>query len=578
MGDDGCFLEGTGLFAGEHVFKANEHIVEVLEERNMLIRSAPVHHSYPHCWRHKSPVIFRATPQWFISMDAKGLRAAALEAIRGVHWLPGWGERRISSMVEGRPDWCLSRQRTWGVPIPVFIHKDTDELHPRTRELIEQVAARVEQDGIEAWFALDPAELLGDEAGDYRKVTDTMDVWADSGMAHHCVSGSREDIPYPVDLYLEGSDQHRGWFQSSLLTSVAMHGKAPYEAVLTHGFTVDEKGRKMSKSLGNVIAPKKVIGTLGADVLRLWVAATDYRGEMSVSDEILRRTSDAYRRIRNTARFLLGNLAGFDPAKDQIAVSEMLDLDRWAVERTRALQDEVVAGYDSYEFHRIYHGVHNFCVNDMGGFYLDILKDRLYTTQASSLARRSAQTAIYHVAEALTRWLAPILCFTADEIWENLPGERAASVMLSTWHDLPGAGTRPSVDWSQVIQVRDAVSRELESLRRDKQIGSNLQAGVELFASDRLHKILEVLGDELRFVLITSEARLRRADDADHSAKMVEGALAGELSVAIEPVAHQKCQRCWHYLEDVGQDPAHPEICGRCISNVDGTGETRRYA
>lgn len=578
VGDDGCFLQDTPLFAGEHVFKANAHIVDVLDESGMLIHTAPVQHSYPHCWRHKSPVIFRATPQWFISMEEAGLRRDALAAIAGVRWLPAWGERRIAGMVEGRPDWCLSRQRTWGVPIPVFVHKDTDELHPHTTELIEQAASRVERDGIDAWFDLDPAELLGDEAGQYKKVTDTMDVWADSGMAHHCVSGSRDDIGYPVDLYLEGSDQHRGWFQSSLLTSVAMHGSAPYHSVLTHGFTVDEKGRKMSKSMGNVIAPQKVINSLGADVLRLWVAATDYRGEMSVSDEILKRTSDAYRRIRNTARFLLGNLAGFEPDSHSINVDDMLALDLWAVERTRALQEEIAKAYDEFEFHHIYHRVHNFCVNDMGGFYLDILKDRLYTTPADSLARRSAQTAMYHIAEALTRWLAPVLCFTAEEIWENLPGQRPASVMLTTWYSLPASKAHADIDWETIVAVRDKVSRELEALRKDGKIGSGLQAEVELYAGPLLGKALEVLGDELRFVLITSEARVHAYEERPADAIEVEDFAADALSLRMTPSKHKKCERCWQYRVDVGSDSAHPEICARCVCNVEGPGETRRFA
>ncbi|NNF51256.1 MAG: isoleucine--tRNA ligase [Gammaproteobacteria bacterium] len=578
VGNDGCFVAGTELFTGEHVFKANAHIVEVLKERGMLVHTAPVHHSYPHCWRHKSPVIFRATPQWFIGMEEQGLREAALAEIKNVGWLPGWGEARIAGMIEGRPDWCLSRQRTWGVPIPIFIHKDTEEMHPRTAELIELAAQRVEKEGIDAWFDLDPAELLGDEADSYEKVTDTMDVWADSGMAHHCVSDWREEIPYPVDLYLEGSDQHRGWFQSSLLTSVAMHGKAPYATVLTHGFTVDEKGRKMSKSLGNVIAPQKVFNSLGADVLRLWVAATDYRGEISVSDEILKRTSDAYRRIRNTARFLLGNLAGFDPAEHSVEIDDMLALDRWAVTRTRALQDDVTKAYESYEFHHIYHGVHNFCVNDMGGFFLDILKDRLYTTPADSLARRSAQTAMFHIAEALTRWLAPVLCFTAEEIWSSLPGERGESVMLSTWHALPRAATEDSIDWPGVVAVREAVSRQLETLRKSNQIGSGLQAEVDIYADDAVNAILSPLGDELRFVTITSEARLHPISESPAEAIEVEGFAAGKLRLLIRPSEHQKCQRCWHYRKDVGDNSAHPEICARCVTNVEGPGETRRFA
>ena len=395
VGGDGRFLPSTPLFAGEKVFDANKHVVEVLGERGALLHHEPFRHSYPHCWRHKSPVIFRATPQWFISMEQAGLRAAALEEIRKVRWMPDWGEQRIAGMIAGRPDWCISRQRTLGrAARAVHAPRDRRTASAIRPSCIEQVAALVEQGGIDAWFDLDPRELLGAEAAHYEKVTDIMDVWVDSGVAHHCVTRMRPEIADPADLYLEGSDQHRGWFHSSLLTSVAQKGHAPYKAVLTHGFTVDDKGRKMSKSLGNVVAPQKVVSTLGADVLRLWVASTDYANEMSVSDEILKRMADSYRRIRNTARFLLGNLAGFDPAQDAVPVSDMVALDRWAIARTRDLQDEIVAAYRNYEFHLIYQKVHNFCVVDLGGFYLDVIKDRLYTTPARGLPRRSAQTAM----------------------------------------------------------------------------------------------------------------------------------------------------------------------------------------
>ncbi len=437
VGSDGRFLPATPIFAGEKVFDANKHVVEVLQERGVLLHHEPFRHSYPHCWRHKTPVIFRATPQWFISMEKAGLRAAALAEIGKVEWTPAWGEQRIYSMIEGRPDWCISRQRSWGVPLALFTHRETGELHPQTAELVDQVAALVEQGGIDAWFDLDPAALLGAEAANYEKVKDIMDVWVDSGMSHHCVSRIRPEIRTPADLYLEGSDQHRGWFHSSLLTSVAQKGHAPYKGVLTHGFTVDEKGRKMSKSLGNVVLPQKVMNSLGADVLRLWVSATDYANEIAVSDEILKRTSDSYRRIRNTVRFLLGNLAGFDPARDAVPVDEMVALDRWALARTRELQQEVIAAYRSYDFHLIYQKVHNFCVVDMGGFYLDVIKDRLYTTPGKGHPRRSAQTALYWIAEAMVRWLAPILSFTAEEIWRFMPGSRAESVFLTTWAELP---------------------------------------------------------------------------------------------------------------------------------------------
>ncbi|MGD8641927.1 MAG: isoleucine--tRNA ligase, partial [Gammaproteobacteria bacterium] len=424
VGGNGCFLEGTELFAGEHVFKANDHVIEVLKAKGALVHDESLRHSYPHCWRHKTPIIFRATPQWFISMDQNGLRDTAMQAIKDTRWMPDWGQARIEGMVKNRPDWCISRQRTWGVPIPLFVNKQSGELHPETGRLIEDVAKRIEQSGIDAWFGLSAEELLGADAETYDKVTDTLDVWFDSGVTHYSVLERNPQLSVPADLYLEGSDQHRGWFQSSLLTSVAMRNAAPYKAVLTHGFTVDAKGQKMSKSKGNVVAPQKVMNQLGADILRLWVAATDYRGEMSVSDEILKRTADAYRRMRNTARFLLGNLNGFDARRHMVGLDDMISLDRWAVERARQLQQDLLKAYDEYEFHLVYQRIHHFCSVDMGSFYLDVIKDRQYTTQADSLARRSAQSAMYHIVEALARWLAPILSFTADEIWQAIPGER----------------------------------------------------------------------------------------------------------------------------------------------------------
>ncbi|MBT8143486.1 MAG: isoleucine--tRNA ligase, partial [Gammaproteobacteria bacterium] len=482
VGSDGCFLPSTELFAGMQVHKANKSIVETLDERGALLHHEPYQHSYPHCWRHKSPVIFRATPQWFVSMDAGGLRQRALEEIEKVRWTPGWGQQRIESMVEGRPDWCISRQRVWGVPIAVFAHKETHELHPRSVEILEQIAASISDDvdSWAAWEQADPTTLLGDDADDYEKVTDTMDVWFDSGCMHYCATNLHEPLERPADLYLEGSDQHRGWFQSSLLTSVAMFAEAPYRGVLTHGFTVDEDGRKMSKSLGNIVEPQTIAKSLGADVLRLWVAATDYSGEMSVSDEILKRMADSYRRIRNTARFLLGNLHGFDPDQHAVAEKDMLDLDRWAVTTTAELGRDIHAAYETFEFHHIYQRLHNFCVVQMGGFYLDIIKDRLYTMPTNSRGRRSAQTAMWHIAEAMVRWLAPVLSFTAEEIWAELPGERAASVMLSEWY-VPPAGEGTRADWDRLIAIRDAASRELEHARENGEIGSSLAAIVEIF-------------------------------------------------------------------------------------------------
>ena len=579
VGSDGRFLAATPLFAGEKVFDANKHVVEVLGERGALLHHEPFRHSYPHCWRHKTPVIFRATPQWFISMEQAGLRKAALEEIGKVEWTPGWGEQRIYSMIEGRPDWCISRQRTWGVPLSLFTHRETGELHPDTPALVERVAALVEIAGIDAWWELDPQSLLGEEAAHYEKVTDIMDVWVDSGVSHHCVSKLFPEIRTPADLYLEGSDQHRGWFHSSLLTSVAQKGHAPYKGVLTHGFTVDEKGRKMSKSLGNVILPQKVMSTLGADILRLWVAATDYANEISVSDEILKRTSDSYRRIRNTARFLLGNLAGFDPAKDAVPFEQMISLDRWAMERTRVLQEEIVAAYRSYDFHLIYQKLHNFCVVDLGGFYLDVIKDRLYTTPARGLPRRSAQTAMYWIADAMARWLAPILSFTAEEIWRFLPGTRAESVFLETWAKLPAvAADAAGIDWPRVLEARAAVLRELERLRVAGEIGAPLDAVVDLYGTPQWRTALEPLGDELRFVLITSEARVDSLEQRPAEAVAADAEGKGGLWLHVRPSHATKCVRCWHRREDVGSVAAHPELCGRCAVNLDGAGEVRRFA
>jgi len=579
VGNDGRFLPTTPLFAGEKVFDANKHVVAVLEERGTLLHHEAFRHSYPHCWRHKTPVIFRATPQWFISMEQAGLRKAALEEIGHVEWTPDWGEQRIYSMIEGRPDWCISRQRTWGVPLTLFTHRETGALHPRTPDLVEEVATLVARDGIDAWFDLDPATLLGAEAASYEKVTDIMDVWVDSGVSHHCVSTLFPEVRSPADLYLEGSDQHRGWFHSSLLTSVAQKGHAPYKGVLTHGFTVDEKGRKMSKSLGNVILPQKVMSTLGADVLRLWVAATDYANEIAVSDEILKRTSDSYRRIRNTVRFLLGNMAGFDPARDAVPTHQMVALDRWAIARTEALQQEVADAYRSYDFHLIYQKVHNFCVVDLGGFYLDVLKDRLYTTPAAGHPRRSAQTAVYWIAEAMVRWLAPILSFTAEEIWRFMPGARGESVFFETWATLPAidpAGLE--VDWTRVLEARAAVLRELERLRVAEQIGAPLDAAVTLYGTEEWTRALAPLGEELRFVLITSEAGVADAAIRPSDALPADAEQKSGLWLQVRPVEYAKCARCWHKRPDVGTVAAHPELCARCAGNLDGPGESRRYA
>ncbi|GAB4351900.1 MAG: isoleucine--tRNA ligase [Methylohalobius crimeensis] len=580
VGGDGRFLPGTELFAGEHVFTANDHVIEVLKGEGALLHEEVIEHSYPHCWRHKTPIIFRATSQWFIVMDRDGLRQGGLEEIKKVGWIPDWGQARIESMVENRPDWCISRQRNWGVPIAVFVHKETGEPHPRTVELIEAVARRMETGGVDAWFELDCRELLGDEADHYEKTTDILDVWFDSGVTHECVLGRRGELGFPADIYLEGSDQHRGWFQSSLLTSVAINDRAPYRTVLTHGFTVDEKGYKMSKSRGNVVAPQTVMDKLGADVLRLWVSATDYRGEMAVSDEILKRTADGYRRLRNTARYLLGNMTGFDPARHTVTYEDMLPLDRWAVDRAWLLQQEVIRAYENYQFHQVYQKVHHFCAVDMGGFYLDIIKDRQYTCQEDSLARRSTQTAMYRIAEALVRWLAPILSFTAEEIWECLPGEREASVFLATWYEglepLPEEFPLNRKFWDELIAVREEVSKELEKLRERGGIGASLEAEVTIYCEGEYYDLLTRLEDELRFVLITSQAEVRPLAEAPAGAEPAEE--IAHLKILAEPSSHPKCIRCWHRRSDVGSHPDHPEICGRCVENVAGSGENRRYA
>ena len=570
--------------AGMHIWKANDAIVELLRHRGVLLAFAKIEHSYPNCWRHKTPVIYRTTPQWFISMEQASLRETALTSIKNVRWVPGWGEERIAGMVAGRPDWCISRQRTWGVPIALFVHKATQEPHPDSVELLEQVAKKVEQGGVDAWFTLDAAELLGDQANDYEKVTDVLDVWFDSGVTHYAVIGQRPELQqgtakhYKV-MYLEGSDQHRGWFQSSLLTSSAIHGRAPYNDVLTHGFAVDANGRKMSKSLGNVVAPQKVMDTLGADILRLWVASADYRNEMTVSDEILKRVSDTYRRIRNTAKFLLGNLDGFDPAKHLVSVEDSLLLDQWAIQQAYDVQQAVLAAYERYDFPEIVARVQNFCTNELGALYLDITKDRLYTMPTDSHGRRSAQSAMYRIAEALVCWLAPVLSFTAEEIWQQLPGERGDSVLFETWYD-GLAATQNSPEqrryWADLLAIRDTASRVLEGMRKAEQIGASLEAKLTIYADDATLSRLGETASELRFFFITSELTLASLEPRPADAVKVE--LDGaEVWISAEVSNAEKCVRCWHRRDDVGSHAEHPELCGRCIGNIQGPGENRRW-
>lgn len=577
VGDNGCFTQTTEIFAGKHVNAVNNDIIALLKEKNVLLHHAQVKHSYPHCWRHKTPIIFRATPQWFIGMEP--LRPITLEAIKTVNWIPEWGQSRMNSMIENRPDWCISRQRKWGVPIALFLHKDTEEPHPNTVALMEQVAQRVEQEGSDAWFSLDPTELLGAEAEQYKKNQDVLDVWFDSGVTHDCVLQQRKALGFPADLYLEGTDQYRGWFQTSLLTCMAINHRAPYQTVLTHGYVVDIQKRKMSKSLGNVISPETIIKSFGADVLRLWVSSIDYRGDIFVSDEVFTRTSDTYRRIRNTARFLLANLSGFDPEKNWVDSNDMLALDRWAVDTARRVQEDIIKAYDGYQFHLIYQRIHHFCTIEMGSFYLDIIKDRQYTTQKDSLARRSAQTAMFHIIEALVRWMAPILSFTAEEIWQYIPGQRNESVFLNTWYNNLAALNETEVMnqpfWAKLQQIRDAVNKELENLRNAGKIGSGLEAEVQLYLEPQLKEKLDELQNELRFVLITSSADIHLANS--HLTDVVKTDVPG-LWLKVNPVTYQKCERCWHRRADVGSHVTHSTLCGRCVENVEGSGEIRKYA
>ncbi len=567
-------LELAGLSTAD---KGNFRVLGILAEKGALLKKVKITHSYPHCWRHKSPIIFRATPQWFISMNQAGLLENAMHEVNNtVEWRPVWGKARIESMMTDRPDWCISRQRTWGVPIALFVHKDTSALHPDTPALIEKVALKIEEKGIDAWFDLEAAELLGTDAEQYVKVTDTLDVWFDSGVTHTAVLRERAGLKFPAEMYLEGSDQHRGWFQSSLLTSVAAYGTAPYKTVLTHGFTVDGEGRKMSKSLGNTVEPQEVINELGGDILRWWVADTDYSGEMTVSKEILKRNADAYRRVRNTCRFLLANINGFNPATDMVAGDQLLPLDAWMVDYTRKLQDKVIGFYHNYDFKGLTKTLMNFCVTELGGFYLDVIKDRQYTCKTDGLPRRSAQTALFHVLEAMSRWIAPVLSFTAEEIWECLPGRSEESVMLAEWYtSFPdtGASTFNDAFWADIIAAKEAVNGVLEKARADKTIGASLSAELVLFAQPALKAQLEKLGDELRFVLITSGTDVKDFDASAGSETELDA-----LRVLVKVSEHEKCERCWHHSPSVGTHAAHPTLCTRCVDNVEGDGEVRRFA
>jgi isoleucyl-tRNA synthetase len=591
VGDDGKFIANTPpvgdkALAGLFVWKANDVIIDALQASGHLLHLEKVQHSYPHCWRHKTPIIFRSTPQWFIGMDIRrqkkvdggqSLREIANQAVDTTQFYPAWGKARLQAMIANRPDWCVSRQRNWGVPMAFFVHKETMQLHPRTPELLEQVAQRVAQQGIEAWFSLDEQELLGDDAAYYRKLSDTLDVWFDSGVTHAAVLRRREDLSFPADLYLEGSDQHRGWFQSSLLTSCAMNGRAPYNALLTHGFVVDGQGHKMSKSKGNVIAPQKIFDTLGADILRLWTASTDYSGEMNISDEILKRVVESYRRIRNTLRFLLANTADYDHEKHALPVDQLLEIDRYALELTQSVEGMICQHYEGYEFHLVVQTLQSFCSEDLGSFYLDILKDRLYTAGENSLARRSAQNALYHITHSLVRLMAPVLSFTAEEAWEILTGERDVSVFEQQWYGTPNLGMFGEISlgqydsalmdqWRSIRNWRADVNKHLEAVRADGKIGSSLQAEIDIYATTAGYEALTRVEEDLRLVMITSRATVHHV------------ATEAEQRIMVTPSAHPKCERCWHYRADVGADAQHATLCGRCVSNLFGSGEVRKYA
>lgn len=572
---NGVYSDKTEHFAGQHVYKVDEPVCELLAEKGRLIRKEKFKHSFPHCWRTKTPLIFRATPQWFISMDKSGLREKAMETIKDVKWIPDWGQARIEGMIDGRPDWCISRQRTWGVPLCLLVHKETDELHPNTIELMQTVAEQVETKGMQAWFDIELSDLIGDEAENYVKVNDTLDVWFDSGVTHQCVLNRRDDLVEPADMYLEGSDQHRGWFQSSLLTGLAINGHAPFKEVLTHGFVVDENGIKMAKSGTNAMPPMQVINKLGADILRLWVGSTDYRSEITVSHEILNRTADTYRRLRNTARFFLSNLNGFDPATDMVSAENMLPLDRWAVDCAFKTQKQLKAAFDEYNFLIATQTMHHFCAMDMGSFYLDIIKDRQYTAKAGSLAHKSCQTALYHIMQAIVRWFMPVMSFTAQELWPHIPGNDKDTIFWETWYEGLFANDADAnlgdEDWKTISKVRDEVNRKIEGMRKTAGIGSSLEAEVTLYVNDDLADCLEKLEDELRFVLITSQAKVIRGQGGDSSE--LDG-----LGIEVLASSHQKCERCWHRREDLGVQEKHPELCGRCVENVEGEGEVRQYA
>ncbi len=573
VNSEGRYRSDMPRVAGLTVWEANPVIIEWLQENGVLLANSKIEHSYAHCWRHKTPLIYRATGQWFIGMDKPGhdgktLRNNAMKAVNDTEFFPAWGRARLEAMIEGRPDWVVSRQRYWGTPMTFFVHKESGELHPKSAEFLEIVAKRIEEKGIEAWFALDAKELLGDEAADYEKLSDTMDVWFDSGSTHFSVLKQREELAWPADLYLEGSDQHRGWFQSSMLTGCSTVGRAPYKQLLTHGFVVDQNGRKMSKSLGNVVAPQEVYNEFGADILRLWTASTDYSGELAISKEILKRVTESYRRIRNTLSFLFANLSDFSPIEHAVPQDQMVEIDRYALVLARQLQERLAGDYyPRYAFHFAVKDIVAFCSEDLGAFYLDILKDRLYTTQADSHARRSAQTALYHITRSLVLLISPILCFTGEEAWDIIGGGEEDSVLFHTWHEFPSINEKSEAEllkkWQAVRDVREAVTAAIEPLRADKSVGSSLQAEVAITAPEAQAAYLKALGEELRFALLVSKVSVAKGD---------------ELAVSAQVSGGEKCERCWHYTDDVGAVATHPTVCARCADNVSGKGENRDYA